>query len=123
MARNQTYVFQFYLRRSELFRIMRLIVMFDLPVNTSKQRRDYTRFRKFLIKNGYAMMQYSVYSKIILNHSVLNFQKDLLKQNVPPKGYVETLVITEKQYTNIEMIVGEGSRSPQMNKVERLIEL
>lgn len=106
-----------------MFRIMRLIVMFDLPVNTSADRRNYRKFRKFLIKNGYSMMQYSIYSKIILNRSVLNYQKVLLEQNAPPKGYVETLIITENQYANIDIIVGEDIRSTQEHSTKRMIEL
>lgn len=106
-----------------MFRIMRLIVMFDLPTDTSRDRRNYARFRKFLIKNGYNMMQYSVYSKIILNRSVLNFQKHNLRKNAPPKGYVETLVITENQYASMEMIVGEPGRTSQEHSVERMIEI
>lgn len=106
-----------------MFRIMRLIVMFDLPTETSADRRNYRRFRKFLIKNGYSMMQYSIYTKIILNHSVLNYQKVKLKQNAPPKGYVETLIITENQYVNIEVIVGDDQRSKQEHSTERTIVL
>lgn len=106
-----------------MFRIMRLIVMFDLPTKTSADRRNYRNFRKFLIKNGYSMMQFSVYSKIVLNHSVLNYQKVKLQQHAPPKGYVETLIITENQYANIEIIVGEEDRSKQEHSTNRMIVL
>lgn len=106
-----------------MFRIMRLIVMFDLPIETAADRRNYARFRKFLIKNGYYMMQYSIYSKIILNQSVLKYQKDNLRKNAPPKGYVEALVVTENQFANMEMIVGGDKRSNQETSTERLIEL
>lgn len=106
-----------------MFRIMRLIVMFDLPTKTSADRRNYRNFRKFLIKNGYSMMQYSIYSKIILNHSVLNYQKVNLQQHAPPQGYVETLIITENQYANIEIIVGEEERSKQEDSTKRMIVL
>jgi len=102
---------------------MRLIVMFDLPMETSADKRNYRRFRKFLIENGYAMMQYSVYSKIILNRSVLNYQRNKLIQNVPPNGYVDTLVVTEKQYTNMEMIVGDTKRTEQETSTERMLVL
>lgn len=97
--------------------------MFDLPTKTSADRRNYNKFRKFLIKNGYSMMQYSVYSKIILNQSVLNYQKVNLKQNAPPRGYVEALVITENQYANIDIIVGAENRSIQEHSTKRLIVL
>lgn len=69
------------------------------------------------------MMQYSIYSKIILNQSVLKYQKDNLRKNAPPKGYVEALVVTENQFANMEMIVGGDKRSNQETSTERLIEL
>jgi len=106
-----------------MFRIMRLIVMFDLPTETSADRRNYRKFRKFLIQNGYSMMQYSIYSKIILNRSVLDFQRVKLKQNAPKKGYIETLIVTENQYVNIEVITGGDERSNQEHSTERMIEL
>lgn len=47
------------------YRFMRIIVMFDLPVVTSAERQEYTKFRKFLLKSGFIMMQESVYTKIV----------------------------------------------------------
>lgn len=90
-------------------------------METSRNKRNYSRFRKFLIKNGYSMMQYSVYSKIILNRTVLHFQKGLLRKNAPPDGYVETLIVTEKQFSNMESIVGEGKRNNQEQSTKRMI--
>jgi len=97
--------------------------MFDLPTQTSADRRNYRHFRKFLIKNGYSMMQFSVYSKIVLNRSVLNYQMKLLKENAPPDGYVEALVVTESQYANINIIVGEQKRSNQEHTTKRFVVL
>lgn len=68
-------------------------------------------------------MQYSVYSKIILNHSVLQFQKVKLEQHAPAKGFIEMLVITEKQYASMESISGKGTRTNQENSTKRTIEL
>lgn len=124
MAIENIYLFQvlhFHKGMSEVFRIMRLIVMFDLPTETSADKRNYRKFRKFLIQNGYSMMQYSVYSKIILNRSVLNYQKIKLKQHAPPKGFVDTLVVTENQYVNMETIVGDEERSNQEHSTKRMI--
>ena len=49
------------------YRFMRILVMFDLPTETSEERRDYRKFRKNLIKNGFIMMQESVYVKLVMN--------------------------------------------------------
>lgn len=95
--------------------------MFDLPTETSVDRKRYRNFRNFLIKNGYSMMQYSIYSKIILNRTVLNFQKVKLKQNAPPKGSVDILIVTEKQYAGIETIVGSQEITNQEHSTERMV--
>ena len=81
---------------------MRILVFFDLPIETSKDRKIYSRFRKFLIKEGFIMMQESVYSKLTLNNSITNAIRDKKK---PPKGIVQMLVITEKQFSSMEYIV------------------
>lgn len=108
----------------EGFRIMRLFVFFDLPVETSTDRKNYRKFRKFLIENGYAMVQYSVYAKIILNHSALNYQKKKVMEFIPKKGIVDLLVITEKQYANMERLVHQTKRQDtQITTTERIIEL
>ena len=95
--------------------------MFDLPTETSADKRNYREFRKYLISNGYVMMQYSVYSKLILNYSVLNYQKKKLYENSPRKGNIDILVITEKQYANIENLIGMPTRSDQVNSTNRMI--
>ncbi|MFV0498917.1 MAG: CRISPR-associated endonuclease Cas2 [Bacilli bacterium] len=54
------------------YRVTRIIVMFYITMKTDKDIREYTQFRKFLIKNGFLMMQYSIYAKICSNHSQAN---------------------------------------------------
>lgn len=88
-------------------RFMRMFVMFDLPTITSEERRNYRQFRKILIKNGFIMLQESVYCKLLTTPSVEKSMKNLIEKNKPPKGLIQTLVITEKQYSKMEYIVGE----------------
>lgn len=102
---------------------MRMIVFFDLPVETSLDRKNYRKFRKFLIENGYIMIQYSVYAKIILNHSALQLQKNKVRQNIPKKGSVEILVVTEKQFNAIESYGKNRIEENPVSKVERILEL
>lgn len=99
---------------------MRLIVFFDLPVDTSKDRKNYRKFRKFLLTNGYIMMQESVYSKLCLNASVVESALKALKKNKPPKGMVQALEITERQYAGMNFIVGEHT-SEFLDSDERLV--
>ncbi|OCS89026.1 CRISPR-associated endonuclease Cas2 [Caryophanon latum] len=102
---------------------MRLLVMFDLPVTTATDRKNYRKFRKFLQENGYAMLQYSVYSKIVLNHSALQFQKSTLYENLPKAGHVDMLLITEKQFANMERFNKPQRVEEHVMTIERIIEL
>lgn len=90
-------------------RYMRVLVFFDLPMLSSEDRKAYTRFRKFLINDGYMMLQESVYCKLAMNQNAANALILRLKQNKPSAGLVQALVITEKQFANIELIIGDKS--------------
>ena len=84
---------------------MRILVFFDLPTETAKDRKNYSQFRKFLIKEGFIMMQESVYAKLVLNNSITNSIKDKISKNKPQKGIVQMLIINEKQFNSMEYIV------------------
>lgn len=101
---------------------MRILVFFDLPVLTSKQRRDYRQFRKFLMKNGFMMLQESVYCKLAQNSTVAEAIIVNVKKNKPGEGLVQMLKVTEKQYAKMEYIVG-GSHSEVLDSDERLVVL
>ncbi len=99
---------------------MRIIVFFDLPTETVKDRKMYSKFRKLLINDGFIMLQESVYSKLALNSSIANSIREKIHKNKPPKGIVQMLTITEKQYNSIEYVVGEKNNEIIEN-TERLI--
>ncbi len=99
---------------------MRILVMFDLPVGTLAERRNYSLFRKYLIKNGFLMMQESVYCKIAPNATVADFIIENVRKNKPSSGLVQLLKITEKQYARMEYIVGEA-KSEVLDSDERLV--
>ena len=86
---------------------MRVIVFFDLPTITSADRRSYRKFHKFLIDSGFIMVQESVYAKLVLNATVANSVKEKVRKESPADGLVQMLVITEKQFSNMEYITGE----------------
>ena len=102
-------------------RFMRLVVFFDLPVITAAQRKSYRKFRKFLIKDGYFMMQESVYSKMGLDGSLADAAIARLKKNKPPSGLVQVLRVTEKQYAGIIEIVGDKKKNPVLDAPDRLV--
>ena len=104
------------------FRYMRVMIFFDLPTETAKDRKIYSRFRKFLINEGFIMLQESVYAKLALNNSIANSIKDKIYKNKPPKGIVQMLIITEKQFSEIEYVVGDSTTNV-LNDTERFIVL
>ena len=83
-------------------RYMRLLVFFDLPVETATQRRNYRLFRKHLIKEGYLMLQESVYAKLVTNDGAAGAAVMRLRKHRPPEGLVQVLKVTEKQFATIE---------------------
>ncbi len=101
---------------------MRMIVFFDLPTETLEDKRSYRNFRKALIKNGFIMMQESVYCKLLTTPSVEKSVKNLIQKNKPDKGIVQTLLVTEKQFSKMEFVVGEW-KNDVINNDERLIVL
>ena len=82
------------------FRFMRMIVFFDLPTITTEDRRNYRLFRKMLIKNGFIMLQESVYCKLMISPSVEKSINNLLQKNKPPKGLIQTLWYAPRQEDN-----------------------
>lgn len=104
-------------------RYMRLIVFFDLPVGTSLQRRNYARFRKYLEKSGYLMMQESVYAKLAINGRVADGLIAKLRENKPPEGLVQVLTVTERQFADIECITGKATSHDALDDMEELVVL
>ena len=99
---------------------MRMLIMFDLPVVSPDDRRNYRKFRKMLIRNGFIMMQESIYTKIVLTPSAAASAVAVLRRNKPPAGLVQVLTITEKQFSRIENISGTYE-SDVVNSDERII--
>ena len=102
------------------YRFMRIIVFFDLPTLTLEDRKEYRKFRKKLIKTGFIMMQESVYCKLLLNQSGLEGLIKNLREDKPNKGLVQILTVTEKQYSKMEFLVGEGN-SEYLSTDSRLV--
>ena len=101
---------------------MRVVVFFDLPTETAEERRDYRRFRAALLKNGFFMMQESVYSKIILNNTAANVIKETVRKLKTGKGLIQLLTVTERQFDNMEFVLGK-KQSTVVDTAERLVVL
>lgn len=104
------------------YRFMRMIVFFDLPTETADDRRHYRSFRKGLIRQGFIMMQESVYCKLLLNSTADQLAREAIRKARPPKGIVQMMTITEKQFAKIEFLTGT-SHSDVISTDERIIEL
>lgn len=86
---------------------MRLIVFFDLPVVTKEERKAYTVFRRFLLNDGYDMLQWSVYGRVVKGMDAEEKHLRRLMANLPPAGSVRSLTVTEKQYAGMKLLVGK----------------
>ncbi len=95
---------------------MRLMVMFDLPVNKKKLRKEYSKFRRFLLNDGYDMMQYSIYSRICNGLDSVDKHMSRLQEHVPKKGCIRAMIVTERQFESIAILV--GTVSPQEKRVK-----
>ena len=89
---------------------------------TNKDLAEYRNFRRFLIKNGFIMMQESIYSRLVLNNNSGNLLKKQIYKNLPSSGLVQLLQVTEKQYASIEYLRGE-SKSNIIDSNDRVVTL
>ena len=99
---------------------MRVMVFFDLPVGTTAERREYARFRKGLIREGFVMMQESVYLKLAQNSGAAEAVINNVKKNTPSEGLVQLLSVTEKQFQKMEYLAGK-SKSKVLDSDDRLV--
>jgi len=102
---------------------MRLIIFFDLPVKTKKDRKIYTKFRSLLIKRGFFMIQYSIYTKILANRDSSESEKQFIKKIVPENGNIRIMVVTEKQYAKMEIIIGGISNQEKTLTEDNFLEI
>lgn len=104
-------------------RVMRIIVMFDLPTISKSERREASLFRKNLIKIGFFMVQLSVYCRVTRNHDDARKNVGIIKSFLPPRGSVRVLTITEKQYASMQILIGDKTASETFLNTEDILEL
>lgn len=100
---------------------MRVLCMFDLPVETDVERRAYRTFRKNLIKEGFIMVQYSVYVRVCPNRDYARRLEARIQKFIPLEGNVRLLCVTEKQYADMKLLVGSRTTAETAIGTERLI--
>lgn len=102
-------------------RIMRLLVLFDLPVKTRSERKAAAKFREFLLSDGYYMMQYSCYCRICGSYEIAAKHEHRLQAHLPGRGSVRTLLITERQFARMKILVGEAVPNERKVHAEQLV--
>lgn len=90
------------------YRYMRTLVFFDLPTLTADERKAAANFRKSLVKDGFIMLQESVYCKLSLNGTAAVYVKERVKKYLPPTGSVILMLITEKQFSDMDLCLGKS---------------
>jgi len=95
--------------RLNAYHIMWLFVFFDLPVTLKKDRKAASRFRKDLLKDGFSMMQFSVYNRHCASKESAGVHVKRVRSFIPERGQVSILQVTDKQYGNIMNYWGKKS--------------
>lgn len=88
------------------YRLMWIMTLFDLPTNTKQERKDASKFRTYLLDQGFEMAQFSVYMRMVSGKEQAETLYKRIKQHLPNGGRVDILTITDKQYENIYSFVG-----------------
>jgi CRISPR-associated protein Cas2 len=95
------------------YRFMWIIAMFDLPTETAEARRRYTRFRNILLKDGFVMMQYSVYVRHCASRENAEVHIERVEKALPSAGEVRVLTVTDKQYERMLVFYGKRHKPAQ----------
>ena len=94
------------------YRVMWLMVLFDLPTETKKDLREYTLFRKRLIQDGFTMFQFSIYIRHCASRENMDVHVKRVKAALPEFGNVGILGITDKQFGDIQLFYGKKEKAP-----------
>jgi CRISPR-associated protein Cas2 len=100
---------------------MWLFVFFDLPTKTKADKKKYTKFRRFLLQDGFIMMQYSIYTRICKGDDSAQTHKKRVKEHIPEKGHIRMLSITDLQYSKMETLIGLKSKEEKLEKKQLLL--
>ena len=97
------------------YRLMWIFVMFDLPVGTRAQSKAATKFREFLLDEGFEKSQFSVYARFCNGREQFEAYMRRIEAHLPEKGEIHILSFTDRQYENIVRYAGQRKRKPRRN--------
>jgi CRISPR-associated protein Cas2 len=92
--------------RINAYRIMWVLVFFDLPTETAKERKIAAGFRKNIIKDGFQMFQFSIYLRHCASRENADVHIARVKKILPEKGDIGIMCITDKQFSMMEIFHG-----------------
>lgn len=95
------------MERFSEYRVMWILVFFDLPTETKKDRKVYTDFRKRMMADGFTMFQFSIYVRHCASRENADVHVKRIKNILPEKGQIGILCITDKQFGDIELFYGK----------------
>jgi CRISPR-associated protein Cas2 len=99
------------MERLSEYRIMWVLVLFDLPTETKKEKKAYTDFRKKLQQDGFTMFQFSIYLRHCASKENAGVHIKRVKSLLPEKGHVGILCITDKQFGTMELFYGKKEKT------------
>jgi len=92
---------------------MWLVAMFDLPVYDGEARKHYTQFRNALLREGFSMLQFSVYARYCPSEEASEAYRRRVREVLPPEGEVRLVAITDKQFGKMEVFLGKKRGKPE----------
>lgn len=101
-------------------KFMRVLIFFDLPVTSKEERKCATRFRKALLNDGFFMIQFSLYGRICNTIESAKMHEERVSKFVPKCGSVRSLIVTEKQYASMNILVGAPKKKDKKIEAEQL---
>ena len=103
------------------YRLMWMLVMFDLPTGTKKERKAASAFRNFLLDKGFEMNQFSVYMRFCSGKEHVETLTRHIFNNLPASGHVDLLNFTDKQYENITSFKGRSEQESKKNPTQFIL--
>jgi CRISPR-associated protein Cas2 len=102
------------------YRIMWILIFFDLPTETSRNRKNYTKFREYLLEDGFTMFQFSIYTRHCPSRENADVHVKRVRKHLPPLGKVGILTVTDKQFGMMELFVAgrEDTLPPMAQQLE-----
>lgn len=103
------------------FQGMWLFVLFDLPVTNKRARKHYAQFRKYLLKEGFSMLQFSIYARYFRSEDRSKPIKRNVKERIPPDGRVRLLLVTDHQFSKMECFFGKKQKQTEESPAQLLL--